>query len=317
LQRLLAHRRQLSRRRGLAPLEFTLALPLLLMAMALMVLIGTAGAWKVRTSANARQAIFRSMYPRTTDNDAEPSNWWPQSASMNYQGGGTSFLTDDPYANHPVVRGPSIADPETGNALRVLIDTLDMPDGMRSGRATINHEPPMWSRLGYRNAFSRNNVLFAGQTWQYGNLGIPDNDSRRILYTYDYEMSKYAPDAAGQARAAANAILTGPYRQELMVLDRDAELRAWYGNDIDFHPEPRSACTHDIAYLRSVILPDLLQRISDVPRNMAQRFLSMYQQQLQQLDAMQPPVPSGDPRRVDLQQKIQQLQDFLTTLSSA
>lgn len=301
-------------RRGLAPLELTLALPLLLMAMALMVILGAAAAWKVRTSANARQAIFRATYPRTTDNDPVPSNYWPQSASLRYYRGGTSFLTDDPYAAHTAVRGPSIADPETGNALRVLIDTLDMTQGMATGDAHVNHEPAMWSRLGYRNDFTRHNLMFAGQTWQYANLGIPSNNARRILHTYDFELSKYNPPAAARVQAAANAILTSSYRQALMVLDRDAELRAWYGNDVDFHPNPPSACTHQLATLQSLLLPQLLSRIEDVPRRMAQTFLNMYQQQLADLDALMPPPADYAVRRMDLLEKIQQLQDFLTTL---
>jgi hypothetical protein len=309
------HRPARQSRRGLAPLELTLALPLLLMVMALMVIMGTVGAWKVRTAANARQAIFRSTFPRTTDNDPEPPNWWPQSASMRTHGGGASFLTGDPYADHTAVRGPTIADPETGNALRVLIDTLDMTRGMSSGQATINHDPPMWSRLGFRNAFTRENVIFAGQTWQYGNMGLGSNSSRRSLHTYDYEMSRYSPEAAARARAAANGILTNPNRPALMVLDRDAELRAWYGHDVNFHPAPRNACTHDLGVLRRTVLPDLLQRIDEVPRRMTETFLRMYEQQLRDLDAMDPRPADYASRRADLTQKIRQLTDFLGTLN--
>jgi hypothetical protein len=303
-----------SQRRGLAPLELTLALPLLLMAMALMVILGAAGAWKVRTSANARQAIFRSIHPRTTDSDPHPDNWWPQSADMRYRGGVRSFLTEDPYADHTAVRGPSITDPETGRALRVLVDTLDMTQGMASGEASVDHPSAMWSRLGFRNDFTRNNVMFAGQTWQYANLGIPSNNSRRIRHTYDFDMSRYNPDAAARAQAAAGGILSSPYRQALMVLDRDAELRAWHGHNIEFHPFPPAACTYDRVQLQQVILPQLLARIDDVPRNMAQTFLNMYEAQLRRLDAMDPRPPDYNQRRADLMQKIQQLRDFLTTL---
>ena len=301
-------------RRGLAPLELTLALPLLLMVMALMVIMGTAGAWKVRTHANARQAIFRSMYPRTTDNDPHPPNWWPSSTSMNYHGGGTSFLSADPYASHTAVRGPSIADPGTGNALRVLINTLDMRRGMNSGDASVDHEPPMWSRLGFRNTFNRDNVMFAGQTWQYGNMGIPSNRSRRILHTYDFEMGKYEPQAASRVRAAESAIRTNPNRADLVVLDRDAELRAHFGRYTDFHPQPRGHCTHDPAVLLRDVIPPLLTSIDNVPRRMAERFLRMYREQLQALEAMDPKPPNYAQEKARLEQLIQQLEDFLSTL---
>ena len=47
------------RRRGLAPLELVLCLPVLLMTMALMVSFGAAATWKVRALNGARQGIWR------------------------------------------------------------------------------------------------------------------------------------------------------------------------------------------------------------------------------------------------------------------
>lgn len=302
------------RRRGLAPLELTLALPLLLMVMALMVIMGTAGAWKVRTLANSRQAIFRAMHPRDTDNDPHPDNWWPSSTMMAYHNGGTSFLSSDPYAGHDVVRGPNIADPNTGNSLRVLINTLDMRNGMNSGEASVDHDPPMLAKLGVRNSFRRNNVMFAGQTWQYNNLGIPSNRTRRILYTYDFEMSKYNQQAAAQVRAAESAIRSNPHRADLVVLDRDAELRAHFGRYSDFYPRPAPFCSHNPLILQRDVLPPLLEAIDNVPRAMTNRFLQMYQEQLQALEAQNPPPPDYNQRKAALEQLIQQLLDFRATL---
>ncbi|MFV0442421.1 MAG: hypothetical protein ACK5Q5_02495 [Planctomycetaceae bacterium] len=314
---MLAHRPPPARprhRRGLAPLELTLATPLLMSMMALMVIIGAAGAWKVRASANARQAILRSIYPRTTDNDPKPRNWWPASASLSFHGGGASFLQDDPYANHTAVRGPEIVDPNTGNSLPVLIRTMDMQAGMQSGQSVINHEPAMWTRLGVRNHFIQEVVMFAGQTWQYGNLGFASNSARRILRTYDFEMSRYNPSASMQVRAAELAIRTNPNRQVLAILDRDAELRAHFGNFQNFYPLPRNICSHDPIRLANEVIPRLLADIDQVPQRLASRFLRMYQEQLRDLLAMNPPPADFAARKADLEQKIQQLQDFLATL---
>lgn len=301
-------------RRGLAPLELTLTLPLLLMVMALMVILGAAGAWKLRTLANSRQAILRAIYPRTTDNDPHPPNWWPAATVMQYHANVPSPFPFDPYAEHRVVRGPTIADPRSGNSLSVRTGTLDMTAGMHSGRASVDHDPAMWPRLGVRNAFSRETVMFAGQTWQYGNMGIPTNGTRRILYTYDYEMSRYNPGAAAMVNLAAATLLANPSRPQLEVLDQDAELRAWYGRNIDFHPQPPAACTNDPSVLRTQVLRPLLQRIDDVPRTMAETFLRMYREQLDALDNQTPPPPDLDSQRGVLLQKIRQLEDFLRTL---
>ncbi len=304
----------ITRRRGLAPLELVLTLPLLLMVMALMILLGTAAAWKVRASTNSRQAVLRSIWPRTTDNDRNPSNWWPSSATMRYAGGGPSPFEEDPFSGHEVVRGPTIGSPTSGNSLTVKIDTLDMTDGLRSGVATIDHDPPIWGRLGYRNRFNQRTVVFAGQTWEYGSMGLGSNRSRRIEATYDYELDRYDPEAAGRTYAARGKLLANPYRPQLAVLDRDDELRAWYGNYIDFHPHPPNLCTNDPEVLREEVLPPLLDRIAEVPRSMASTFLNMYRGQLALLDAMDPQPPNAGALRAELEEKIRQLEEFLATL---
>ncbi len=301
-----------SHRRGLSPLELVLTLPLLMMAMALMVIMGAAGSWKIRTVTNSRQAVFRSMWPRTTDNDPKPQNYWPASGQLSYTSGGLTPLYNDPFADHPVVRGPVITDPDTGRSLNVKIRTLDMREGMHSGRASINHNPAMWGRLGVRNRFSRDNIIFAGQTWQYGNMGIPSNRSRRHLYTYDYSMANYNPNAMARVNAAKAALLAYPQRPALMVLDRDAELRAWYGGYIDFHPQPRG-CTLDPMEYQDIV-NQLLSAIDGVPRRMGNTFLRMYRDQLNQLENMNPPPPDYAQRKAELERKIKELEDFLRTL---
>lgn len=308
-------RRHASRtsRRGLAPLELVLALPLMCMALALMVVIGTAGAWKVRTLANARQAVFRSTWPRTTDNDAKPANWWPPSATMSYQPADPSPLSQDPFASHSVVRGPTVGD-AGGRSLTVMMQTLDMTEGLHTGRASINHEPAMWPQLDRRNRFTRDNDIFAGQTWQFGNLGLPDNLTRRILSTYDYHLGRYDGAAFARVMTAANRLLSYPQRPALVVLDRDAELRAHFGRYSDFHPQPQYLCSNDPTTMRSVLLQDLQDRIRDVPRRMAERFRLMYQQQLDALRAMRPPPPGFAQQEAELLRKIAEMDAFLATL---
>ena len=68
-------------RRGLAPLEFVLSLPLLVMMMALMIDFGVAGAWKIRTQTNARYAGWRTLTSRTGEFNATPP-YWPASAPL-------------------------------------------------------------------------------------------------------------------------------------------------------------------------------------------------------------------------------------------
>jgi hypothetical protein len=298
-----------------------MALPMMLMLLALMIVFGAAGAWKVRTLANSRQAIFRAMWPRTTDDDPKPGNWWPATATMSYSEQFASPFPNDPFEEHTVVRGPTVGDTMGGNSLTVLIDTLDMTDGMHAGQAAIDHEPAMWPRLSRRNNFDRAFSMFAGHQWQHGNMGI-SNWTRRVTATYDYELSKYNQAAMQQTQQAAGAIMSNPNRGDLAVLDRDEELRAWYGGYVDFHPRPGSACTHDLLTFQTVIVPELQDRIrgrpgmkgQSVPGNMARTFLAMYRAQLNALLAMNPQPPGAAQTQSDLELKIQQLEEFLATL---
>jgi len=52
-------------RRGLSTLEMVLALPVLLMIMALIINFGTVAAWKVRGLCAARHAVWSSRWPRS------------------------------------------------------------------------------------------------------------------------------------------------------------------------------------------------------------------------------------------------------------
>ncbi|MBM4076542.1 MAG: hypothetical protein FJ267_13005, partial [Planctomycetes bacterium] len=65
----------------MAPLEFVLALPMLLIMMALMINFGVAGAWKVRAQVNSRYAGWRTLTNRTGESNAIPP-YWPQSAGL-------------------------------------------------------------------------------------------------------------------------------------------------------------------------------------------------------------------------------------------
>ncbi|MFG0296294.1 MAG: hypothetical protein ACF8PG_10340 [Maioricimonas sp. JB045] len=311
------------KRAGLAPLELVLSLPLLLMLMALMIIIGTAGAWKIRTDANSRQAVFRAMWPRSGANDAKPYNYFPPSAQLGWDSTSPSPLASDPYADYVVVRGPVVTAPLTGSILEVILPTLDITDGLRTGTASINHELPLWPRLGRRNNFVRDTQIFAGNQWQHNQMGF-DNNARRIPVTYAYSLDRYAPDAAANMLDAAAALTDpgrNPHREPLFVLDRDEELRTWHGDPytpysqdrydwLSVYPPVSLGCDFDLQSRTDA----LIDRIEAVPQQLAQMFLRMYREQLAALDAMDPPPPNADQLRADLQAKIDNLSEFISNL---
>ena len=123
---------QATPRAGLAPLELVLVLPILLFVMALMMNLGTGGAWKLRTQINARHAAWRSLEQRTGNNDPHPGNW-PSDATLDSGPTSPSAIPFDPYAGETVVRGPVLVEPVAGEWLPVRPDYLDMRPQMLGG----------------------------------------------------------------------------------------------------------------------------------------------------------------------------------------
>ncbi|REJ89742.1 MAG: hypothetical protein DWQ34_18530 [Planctomycetota bacterium] len=301
-----------SDRAGLAPLELVLSVPMLMMILSMMIIVGTAGSWKLRTLANSRQAAARSIWPRDGENDPYPDSWWPASASMNFRSASPSPVEIDPFAQHYVVRGPIVPSPGGGQPLRVIDDTLDMTLGLEAGFAEVDRDLPLWKQLPHRNHYSRDTLFFSGEQWQHGSMGI-SNNTRRMLVTYEYDLARYDPAATQQMMAAANALVSNPMRQTMFILDRDDELRTWYSDPytpysddrydwLSFYPPVARGCDLDLRPRVDV----LISAVENVPRQIAQRFRRMYEEQLNQ----NPPPPNAS----DLQQKIQQLDEFIASL---
>lgn len=132
------------RRPGLAPLELVLALPLLLMVMALTVDAGAAACWKLRAAMVARDAIWSSRWPRTgLATMPQPANWPVGNANSGIQGpGGQVQPLQDvnqiiPQISQPVARGPALGPSTVVNSL------LDPTRGMTNGTSWIQQPLPL------------------------------------------------------------------------------------------------------------------------------------------------------------------------------
>lgn len=292
-------------RSGLAPLEFVLSLPLLLMIMAMIIIVGTAGAWKVRTHANARQAMARALWPRTGAGDPKPASWWPDTAVMSAGPANPAPFDADPFAQHQVVRGPQISAQQGSGFLRVDTDLMDVTQGLFAGYSSIDRELPLWKQLPYRNAYHRQAQVFSSNHWQFQQMGLADNYDRRTRVLYpDFNLADSSGMGAAAVQAALQALLSNPDRAQLLILDRDAELRGFYGDPYEsdwygrydrfnFHPRPFNECALDL----TSTVDGLTDRIDQAPCNLARAFLEMYESQ---------------PQSAQNDQYIQQLEDFLS-----
>jgi hypothetical protein len=180
-----ASRKATSCRRGLAPVELVLALPIWLMIAALMLLVGTQGAWKIRGRTVAREAAFRSLWPRTRSTDALPSEWFPASATMTVAPAWPAVFADDPLSSHTVLRGPRIVDPRTRQSLGVDPTATDPWRTAIHGTAGLNHPAEVWRRLGFHYRVDLEFPILDGEAGQWDPATALNKDPRRSLRVWD------------------------------------------------------------------------------------------------------------------------------------
>lgn len=201
-----------TRRRGLAPLELVMALPIMLFAMALMVNIGTVGAWKVREQANVRNAAWRSFHLRSGNVSPNPP-MWPTNAQISDGSGADAADTDQIWNTHPDLTTPStrgdvVAEPTQGMSF-VVNRMLDIDVDVHDGRAPLERQIPMLRGIlpnnGRYNLDLQQNVLDGN--WEYHNLRRADNQGfsrnldRRAKVMYEIDPNDFPSSAALEAIA--------------------------------------------------------------------------------------------------------------------
>jgi len=310
-------RRATRSRLGLAPLELVLAIPLVLFVVALSVIMGAVSCWKIRAETVARDAIFSRRWPRSwranEPLDPQEPEWRVANATRGDQRGPQLPELDNPVFQNPLLRGPL---PGIG----VNSQMLDPTSHARIGWSQLTRDVPTLKRLG---PYSLNDRKFlVDGKWQYWQLGYGSNGSRRLRQLYDLLNLPAAASQKSQYKQAEQQTISVYMKPEMFVLDRDDEFIAWRGTAPDFHPRLGVLCALD----PNVVAPrvqQLLARIDGqprapravgqgVPRNMANAFLSMYQQQLQYYQSQMPPDQA---KIAELKQKIKILQDFLARLN--
>lgn len=318
-------------RKGLAPLELILALPLFLFIMALMINFGTVAAWRVRSLAVARHAAWAARHPRNLNLAPRP-DYWPSNAGLGNGGDFDAPVLDDPRVNLPVARGPILGTFVVNNQL------LDPASGFRRGSSSIRRDFPLLASLGPYELHSR--APFLDNCWQFDQMALPrywhDPWAHRVTALYRL------PTAGGNYLAAyvqaALGILRMPERPALLILDRDPEFPAYAarfgwrgGGSPDFHPGFAQTCTLDTTAVQNRV-EDLLDRIGGVrpqqgpPRvphvpslaeRMASAYIGLYQQVINELNAQLNGVPPPSPGQIGtIQAEIAQLQQMIDTLEA-
>ncbi|MBN1395772.1 MAG: hypothetical protein JW959_12185 [Pirellulales bacterium] len=319
-------------------LELVLALPILLMIMALMVNFGAVASWKIRGLSVSRFEAWRARHERSAYNYPPDEAWWPAAANRGHVAAGnievSASLTG---AVDPRSLAPS------GHVV-VNEELFDVARGLVRGYATLDRGYAMLGGMG-RYRITANTYLIDDK-WQYHEMGIANNNDRRSTIIYDLPTA----DSASYVQCATDLFYKYYYNRPWA--DRLAPLHEYYlsafaGRIIedgylyfgrggpDFHPGLGGFCSLDTAVVDRLVYgrgddPGLIDRIEGneerraegVAERVARAFVGLYESVIGEyetlLDAEPPPSAAQQAamRAVinRLQPKIDKLNRFLQTL---
>ena len=286
------------RRRGLAPVEMALTLPLLMAFVAALVAFGYAASWKIRSEVVARNVGWRNRHPRWVNWEAYPAEW-PRSATFDrHDGAQLSDLDQFSVTQAPVIRGPI-------SQINVDSNVLNFSRDVIQGGAQIQRTPPLMPGLGQISYDTKHQYL--DDFFTHSEMGIW-NTSRRIPRIYDLDLDFVR--GSGPVIAAISAIENNPQRQLLIALEDDPEFIAWSGSAPDFHPRISTRNYElDVGWVRQRYVTGLLRSIERLPQTMANSTIRLYQQQI---DESIPPLSDG--AIAEVERKIEELQAYIERL---
>lgn len=304
-----------SHRRGLAPLEMVLFLPILLFVAALMVNLGTMTVWRLRGEIVSRDAAWRTRWPRSGGEEPRPvRRVWPDDADMAVvaeEDVDQIEKLNDPAINHAVARGPLPND-------FIVNDHLKPDRGAHRGSSEINRRFPLLPRLGRYESGDIEHLLL-DKRWSVTELGIPANVYRRTLTLY--EMPKTDPGLPEAFLNAVMDLLDMPLYAALYVLDRDPDVSR------DFHPRiNRNMVSTSVSEVRETEVERLIDTLDEVrdevrlgeisrlPRTMTNAYLSAYNARLQSLQDIVSDPESTPAERSAAQAEIPIIEEYIAQL---
>jgi len=311
-------------------LELTMALPILLFIMALIINYGTIAAWKVRENSVARLAVWETRWPRSGSTDPRPS-YWPATASMESSDEGTVAGMDDSRVDLPVARGPM---PQA----TVDSNLLDPTRGLREGSAGLTRKYPLLGTMGTYAITAQTWLI--DDKWQYQRMGMSSNWQLRVPVLY--ALAEAPASLVNSYVQSVLAIAEAPFLAQLAPLDHDPDFLYYgalfgWGGAPDFYREwayLQQMCTTDRALTDPAAnsLIDRVQgnntkrpRVPTLAEHMAHRFLGLYQRALSTFQSILNANPPAPPQMIALAQsqipalqtKIEELKNFLQTIQAS
>jgi hypothetical protein len=227
-------------------LELAMAMPVLLLIMALMINYGTVACWKVRGLMVANYTISGVRYPRNANTLPRPG-YWPTGGTYGVANW-TAASADLRQLHLPVVRGPVLdLGLDATRTLQVRSSLLDPSLGFGEGHSDLTRRFAMVARLGSYALHAQDYLL--EHLWQYPRHGLETNVDRRLPLLYTLLQ---APAGFSNAfTAAVWAILDAAWLHDLLPLERDLP---------NFPSLPVHACSTDRAVVGGWVDLFLLDR---------------------------------------------------------
>ncbi|MBC8290779.1 MAG: hypothetical protein H8E37_10730 [Planctomycetes bacterium] len=316
-------RRSATNRAGLAPLELTLSLPILLFVMGLMIIAGTTAAWKARTDATSRQAAWRALLPRTGADDPNPRGWPEQQGQMRLEGNGDPFVEFDPYQVHQVVRGQPLSAP-TGESVTVLEDALDVQNDILVGLSEIQRGYPVMANMRPEGINPVREHPILNGDWRFPTIrnkdgrGIGGNVVRRVRHMYPSDFEAQLTNEINEYQDQAIGLISDPDGSTIDLLDRDEELASPTPGGLMYEPpygigrspnyfmpenrftrniltQPHQLCSYNLDSVRRIggrdvslrsLGQDLESEIRRVPQRITRDHLRMHRSHLAHIERL-------------------------------
>lgn len=180
-------------RKGLAPLEMVLGLPVVLLLFALLINAGFTGMWKLRLLGVGREATWRDRDQR--DRMTRPdyhNSFWLQSGGVNANGelkSGQRLAsgpkqTDDDVLDTLEDQGDAAAVRQQFGSLEVDVDLLDPKKDAYQVKTSTEQSFPLMVSDSLRTMNAEQNDVLVSHTLPFWETKLPDTTSRRskILY---------------------------------------------------------------------------------------------------------------------------------------
>jgi hypothetical protein len=211
---------------------------------------------------------------------------------------------------------------------------VDFLQGLLQGSAEITRPYPLLRSLPGTLAFARDHHVFDGTRFQYQSMGLPSNTERRVLGLYPLLLELHSPEEVQEYIDAAIALYFDPNEPALLpLIGGDPEVYELIGQrSPNFQPSLLSAsdwrtttipqvrtrvpnyCESNPGTVRSDKVEPFKRAVRNVPHDVSDYYIGVYEQVIQQLESIDPKPPAVQMLLDEVKRKRDQVRLFRASL---